>query len=231
MSLKNNIPRKKKDSKRNATHFTVVEAYKMIRTNILFLLSQTDKKSFIVSSPNESEGKSTTSINTAIAFSQLGCRVLLIDTDMRKASVHKKLHIQNENGLSSVLAGFSTLSESIHQINPNFDVMTAGSTPPNPSELLASPQMEKIMDELCKTYDYIILDAPPINVVSDALIVAPLTAGITFVVRDYKTTHTEIKKALSSLELAGIKPFGMILNDTKNSFKKGYRYRSCNYYY
>lgn len=210
---------------KGVAHFAVVESYKMIRTNLLFLLSQTNEKTITVSSSVAGEGKSTTAINIAVAFSQLGCRVLLIDADMRKPSVHKKLHISNEKGLSSILVGFEKLEESTNSINQNFDVITSGPTPPNPSELLGSEQMTELLAKLNTLYDYVILDTPPVNIVPDALIVAPKTSGIVFVVQDYITPHAYFQKALNSIEFAGVKLLGVILNGSNNKTNKKYRYK------
>ncbi len=206
-------------------HFAVVEAYKMIRTNLLFLLSQTNEKIITVSSSIAGEGKSTTAVNIAVALSQLGSRVLLIDSDMRKPSVHKKLRLSNKAGISSLLVGFSTLEESVNHINEYFDVITSGPTPPNPSELLGSDRMASLLKELNEIYDYIILDTPPVNIVSDALVVAPHTAGIVFVVRDFITTHDQFQKALSSIEFAGVRMLGTILNGHSNKVSRKYKYR------
>ncbi len=210
---------------KGATHFAVVESYKMIRTNLLFLLSQTNDKIITVSSSVAGEGKSTTAINIAVAFSQLGCRVLLIDADMRKPSVHKKLHVSNEKGLSSILVGFEKLEESTNSINQNFDVITSGPTPPNPSELLGSEQMTELLAKLNTLYDYVILDTPPINIVPDALVVAPKTSGVVFVVQNYITPHAYFQKALSSIEFAGVRLLGVILNGSNSKINKKYRYK------
>lgn len=238
MSNKNKVATEKPAQSTGATaHFAVVEAYKMIRTNLLYLLSQSDKKVITVSSSIAGEGKSTTAINIAVAFSQLGSRVLLIDADMRKASIHKKLRIANNNGLSSLLVGFSTLEDSVCKVNDNLDVITSGPTPPNPSELLGSDAMQELLKDLNEKYDYVVLDTPPINIVPDALIVAPHTAGIAFVVRDYITTHDHFQKALSSIEFAGVRFLGTILNAYSGSaggrykYRYRYRYSPYNYYY
>ncbi|HHW46884.1 MAG TPA: CpsD/CapB family tyrosine-protein kinase [Clostridiales bacterium] len=210
--------------------FAVVESYKTIRTNLMFLLSQSENKRLIITSAISGEGKSTTSINIAIAFSQLGSRVLLIDADMRKPTVHKKLKLQNNKGLSSVLVGFCDISDAIHSINPNLDVLTAGSTPPNPSELLGSANMVRLLDSLNEFYEYIIFDTPPINIVSDALVLAPHTSGMVLVVQNSTTTHEQFKKALSSIEFANAKLLGAILNGSKGQ-KKNYKYGYYDYYY
>ena len=213
------------NAQKSTAQFAVVESYKMIRTNLLFLLSQSNEKSITVSSSVAGEGKSTTAINIAVAFSQLGCRVLLIDADMRKPSVHKKLRIANDKGLSSILVGFSELEESVTTINPNFDVITSGPTPPNPSELLGSEQMTQLLTKLEGIYDYIILDTPPVNIVPDALVVAPKTSGVAFVVQDGLTPHEQFQKALGSIEFAGVRMLGVILNGSNGRANKKYRYR------
>lgn len=210
--------------------FAVVESYKTIRTNLMFLLSQSQNKRLIISSAVVGEGKSTTAINVAIAFSQLGSRVLLIDADMRKPTVHKKLKIQNNKGLSSLLVGFCDTNEAIISINPNLDVLTAGSTPPNPSELLGSTSMIQLLDSLNEFYEYIIIDTPPVNIVSDALVLAPNTDGVVLVVQNATTTHEQFQKALSSIEFANAKLLGAILNDSKGS-RKNYKYGYYEYSY
>lgn len=122
--------------------FAVAESYKTIRTNLLFLLSQnTGCKIITISSPKSGDGKTTNAINLSIAFSQLGKRVLLIDCDLRRPTVAKKLRLEETDGLSGILAGFSPVSESIVNVNHYLDVLPAGVTPPNPSELLTSPHL------------------------------------------------------------------------------------------
>jgi len=137
--------------------FAVVEAYKTMRTNLMFLLAQQNGKVVGFTSSNASEGKSTTSVNIAIAFSQLGGKVLIIDADLRRSSIHKKLKIENEDGLSNVLAGFSEFHSAVQHVNANFDVLSAGPIPPNPSELLGSVKFAELMTKLKEEYDYIII--------------------------------------------------------------------------
>lgn len=223
MALKN----KTTENKPKRTPFAVVESYNTIRTNILFSLSQNNGKVFAISSANESEGKSTTAVNTAIAFSQLGSKTLLIDADMRKPSIHKKIHIANTKGLSNVLVGFCTFDEAVNEINPNLDVLTAGPTPPNPSEMLAGQNVEALLKTLKEKYDYIIFDTPPINIVSDAVVIAPKTDGLVIVIKDSYTYHEEFKSCLSSVEFSNVRLLGVVLNavNPKNSTKYKYKYR------
>ena len=217
--------------KNGRTPFAVVEAYNTIRTNLLFVLSQRKGRSFAVSSANPGEGKSTTALNIASSFSQLGSKILIIDADMRKPILHKKAHIENGKGLSSVLVGFCGIDEAIHEINPYLYLLPSGPTPPNPGELLASEAFDELMASLKEKFDYVIIDTPPINVVSDALVTATRTDGMVLVARDRKTYHDEFKSAVSSVEFANVKILGAVLNAVdvqdgeKYKYKYKYRYR------
>lgn len=213
------------DENNKSVPFAVVEAYKTIRTNILFLLSQSDKKIIAISSSLKGEGKSTTSVNIAIALSLLNTKVLLIDCDLRKATIHKKLKLENTVGITSVLAGFSTLEESIATINPHLSVITSGPIPPNAAELLSSKKMDELLDTLNEEYDYIIIDTPPINVVSDALVIAAKTSGLILVVKDNYIDHSDFERALSSIELAGVRVLGAVLNGSNEQKSKSCRYK------
>ena len=206
--------------------FAVVEAYKSIRTNLLFTTSQSDKKSILISSSQQGEGKSTTAINVAITFSQLGEKVLLVDADLRLPTIHKKLRIANLDGLSSVLVGLCKFEETVQNIGSNLDVLTAGPIPPNPSELLCSQMMEEFVASVEKQYDRIIIDTPPIGVVTDAVALGGKTAGVVLVVRGGKTTHDQVDKSLSALEFANTKVLGVVIN---GGTQKGKSYKHTQY--
>lgn len=203
--------------------FSVVEAYKTIRTNLLFMLAQDNRKCITISSSIPEEGKSTTVVNIAIAFSQLGIKVLLIDGDLRKPTIHKKMKLENTKGLSSVLAGFSPFEETVISVNKSLDVLTAGPIPPNPSEMLSSNRADALLESLQEKYDYVIIDTPPINVVSDALVLAPKTSGLILIVRENFTIYSDIKRALSAIEIANIRLLGTVINDAGAYEGKGYR--------
>ena len=225
--------------------FYIVESYKSIRTNMNFSLSTMDKKIFAVSSCNPGEGKSVTSSNIAIAFAQGGQRVLLIDADMRKSMQHKIFKLNNKTGLSSAISKMNTLEECIQtEVMENLDIMTAGPIPPNPSELLASSNMSEILQTLSKQYSVIIMDTPPINVVTDAVAMAKDVSGIVMVVRFGSTTDEDLDEAIGKIDFAQMNMFGFILNDIqykhssayyakKNGkyYKKGYGYGSGYGYY
>lgn len=206
------------------TPFSVAEAYKTIRTNLMFVLPNKSKKTIAISSSLPGEGKSTTALNVGISFSQLDQRVLLIDGDMRNPTIYKKLKINNSKGLSSILVGFCEIDEAVKNIYPNFDVLTSGPLPPNPAELLGSDNMSELLKVLNDYYDCIIIDTPPINVVSDALILTPKTDGLVMVVRQNVSTHDQLKRSLKSIEFANVKFLGSILNGVK--MDKQYSYKS-----
>lgn len=203
-----------KASKR--TVFQVMEAYKMIRTNLLFALATTENRVVVFSSAEPSAGKSTLSANLAIVMAQTGARVLLMDADMRKPSQHRNFKKTRSMGLSKVLGGLSTLDECIYpNVKPNVDLITAGPTPPNPSELLGSVRMKELLEELQERYDYIFIDMPPLCVVADALVVAPNTAGVVLVARHNQTMYEEFAEALEKVETSGAKLLGTVLTDMK----------------
>lgn len=205
--------------------FSVVEAYKTIRTNLIFLLGHSNNQVLTFSSSNAGEGKSTTSINVSVAFAQMGGKILLIDCDLRRSSVHKKLQLDNSKGLSNVVAGFFDYKQAIIHYNSNLDILTAGPTPPNPSELLSSSAFGDLIDEVKKEYDYVIIDTPPINVVSDALLIAPRTSGIVLVVRTGFTPYDALQHTLEAAKFANINVLGTILNGTDPSSNRYYKYR------
>ena len=216
------------------TVFTVSESYKTMRTNSVFALAPFEKRVFAVTSANASEGKSTTTANLAIAFAQTENKVLLIDADMRKPTQHKLFEVNNKMGLSSAISKMGKPDACIQKgVRKNLDLMSAGPIPPNPSELLASQQFETIVSELSELYDYIIIDSPPVNVVSDVLVMSSSVTGVMFVTKYASTTYESIEAALKRIELADIKMLGFILNNIVKphngkyysyKYKYGYKY-------
>lgn len=213
--------------------FGIVESYKSIRTNITFSLSTSDKRIFAVSSPNPGEGKSTTATNIAIAIAQSGRKVLLIDADLRKSVIHRMFGAKNEFGLSTVTSKQAELEECIqHTDVENLDVITAGEVPPNPSELLGSKRMAKILDELSEQYSTIIIDTPPVNVVTDAMELAKYVSGIVMVMRYGKTTTEDLEAAMKKIDFSQMHVLGFVLNDvdTKHHGKYYAKYKGGYYY-
>ncbi len=212
------------------SRFDVVEAYKALRTNIIFTLPQKGCKKIIIASSFEAEGKSTNSLNLAITFAQNGSKVLLIDCDLRRPSQGKLLDMTSEKeGLSNLLVGLVPLENVIKKTeHENLEVIFAGSTSPNPAELLGSEAMEKLLEDLSEKYDYILLDTPPVNVVADTIILSRLADGVLLVVRQGITEKDSVSDAVSKLKFANAKLLGFILNGRMNkqssSYAKYHRY-------
>lgn len=205
--------------------FAVREAYKTLRTNVRFFLRDKKCKRISITSAVAGEGKSITLLNLAISVAEDGNKVLLIDADLRRPAMGRLLVEKAAPGLSNVLAGIATADEAIREeLYPNLDVLFSGDVPPNPSELLGGEKMCELITTMSEKYDYIFIDTPPVNVVSDASIVANIMDGVLLLVRQGRTRRDAIKRAISNLELTGIKPLGFVLNGVDFSVGKTYSY-------
>ena len=214
--------------------FAYVEAYKTLRTNMNFIFRNNKYKKLVVTSSIPGEGKSSVSINLARVLAENGTRVILIDCDMRKPMLHKYLRAQRfrTRGLSTVLSGISTLEDSVATFSDlQFDLMTAGPIPPNPTELLASEEMEHLLDLLAKQYYYVICDTPPVSVVTDAAILSQYNAGVILVVRQKYATFKQAKKAKQNLENVHADILGCVLNQYDVSKNVKETKQSSYYYY
>lgn len=211
--------------------FQVVEAYKTLRANLLFALSFTDKKSVLVSSAEPDAGKSHTCYHLAHYMAQTNSKVLLIDADMRKPMLHSLFKLANNFGLSKLISGQDSLEKSIHHsVAENLDLITSGPIPPNPSELLGSKNMENLLTLFEEHYDYIFIDTPPVNVVSDTLVICGHTAGVLFIARHGQTTYDDLKKATDSVKMAKANLLGVVITDTIQE-KRLYRYKAYKHRY
>lgn len=207
--------------------FAVVEAYKNIRIRLLYTLENMQGKVVAFTSPNVSEGKSTTAVNMAITLSQLNKKILLIDGDIRRATVHKKLKLENKKGLSNILARECQFEEAVNSYNPYLDVLTSGSVVINPSDLIGSTDFDKLVEKIREEYDYIIIDTPPVNIVSDALAISKKCDGVVLVARISYTTYAQLKTAKNALNALDINVLGTILNGaggTKKKYGSYYKY-------
>lgn len=223
------------------TSFYIAEAYKTLRTNLLFSIAAAKDSArfgnvFAVSSSLPGEGKSVSSANLAIALSQTASKVLLIDADLRKPVQNKLFAASNVRGLSTVLVGETLFEVAVKKdVRTNLDLLTSGKIPSNPSELLGSKAMENLLVELSEQYDYVVIDTPPLNVVSDALTFAPNTAGILLAVCPAICKHDHLKKSVESAKLANVNILGAFLSNTTNksiglSYNRKYS-RYGKYYY
>lgn len=193
------------------TPFAILEAYNTARTNIMFAASTSKNKVVAVTSCNPSEGKSTTCANIAISFANAGNKVLLVECDLRKSTMKNNFGLENTVGLSSVLGGFNSVNEAVNvAVINNLDVITAGDIPPNPSELLSSESMKVFIDASLENYDYVFLDTPPVNVVTDSQLMNDYIAGIVFVVRENSTTYPDIQAAIDKIALANGRMLGFV---------------------
>lgn len=212
------------------TPFSVKESYKMMRTNIIFSVSGSSEnncKLIALTSANAGEGKTTTTVNLAIAFAQTGSKVLAIDCDMRKPRLHRYLGVKRKAGLSTLISNQATFEEVINKnVRPGLDVISAGEIPPNPAELLSSNSMKEMIDELSKEYDYIFFDTPPVTVVTDAAALSQFVDGIIVVVRQNYTNHESVAAAVKTLNIAKAKVLGFIVNDATRRFKYNNGYDS-----
>lgn len=205
----------------------ITEQYRLIRTNIQFSSVDKEIKTIVVTSSEPNDGKSTTAANLAIVLAQEEKKVLLVDADLRKPSVHYAFNLSNIHGLTSVLTKKMDLRKTI--LNSNFlnlDILSSGPIPPNPSELLNSKAIETAIDELKGMYDYIIFDTPPVLVVPDAQIVANKCDGVIMVVASGKTNKQSAVKAKDLLMKANTSLLGVVLNGVEPDNGNYYYYQS-----
>jgi succinoglycan biosynthesis transport protein ExoP len=210
------------------------EAYQTLRTSIELSSSEGLPRSLLFTSSQPNEGKSTSSFAVASDFARVGRRVLLIDADLRKPSMHRVLSLPNEVGLSNVLAGRSKVEDVVQDSGlPNLDFLATGPLPPNPAELLSSARLVDLLEKLESVYDLVVFDAPPVMGLADAPLLASRAGGIVFVVEANRSHHGSAKTALKRLLAAHARVLGVVLTkfDAKTTgygeyYGYGYRYGS-----
>ncbi len=212
--------------------FTGAEQYKLLRTNLSFTLPEDVQCPIIgITSSMRGEGKSTTAINLAYTLAETGKKVVLIDGDLRLPSVAAKMNISNAPGVTDLLLGNVNrhIREFQAPVLENWYIIPSGERPPNPSELLGSRKMARLLQVLQEEFDYVIIDLPPVNVVSDALVVSKLITGMILVVRQDHTGTKELKNCVRQLRMSNIKVLGCVFNGVKSSsgsygkYKKYYK--------
>ncbi|RPF26400.1 polysaccharide biosynthesis tyrosine autokinase [Georgenia muralis] len=197
----------------NDPHGLHAESVRRLRTNLLFVDVTTRKHSFVVTSALPGEGKTTTTINLAMAMADAGARVLLVDADLRNPSVARTMGLEGAAGLTTILLGRATVDDVVQQWRgTTLSVLPAGQVPPNPSELIASAAMESLFAELAQRHDFILIDSPPVVPVIDAVLLNRLTGGTLMVVAMERTTKKHLASALKSLATVDVKVAGFALN-------------------
>lgn len=216
-------------------NFAATEAYKLLRTNLMFSFSDEGQCHVIgITSSVQSEGKSSTACNTAYALAEAGAKVLLLEADLRRPSVASKLGLAKTPGLTNLLISKGDYQEVVQHCSlaPKVDIITSGDLPPNPSELLSSGRMGRLMEQLKLQYEYIIIDLPPVTVVSDAIAISKLLSGVVMVVRSTVSDRKLLAEALRQLNMVNIRILGFVYRDTDVGKKKyGYRYSKKYYKY
>ncbi len=213
---------------RSQSHFN--EAYKSLQTSIMFSFPNTTSKSILITSTLSSEGKSLTCANLAVTIAQSGAKVVIIDGDMRKARLFHLFKLNNQKGLSNLLIGQCTMEEVLQKGPvPNLSIITSGHHPSNPPELLVSPSLKKVIDELKIRYDLIIIDSPPIVPLTDSVIISNIVDGVALVIHGGVTDSEVILQGLDFLKKSNARILGAIINNIDLT-KRG-RYYYYKYYY
>ena len=198
------------------------ESYRSLRTNIQYSSIDKQVKTLVVTSSNAGEGKSTVAGNLAYTFFQNGKRVLIIDCDLRKPSLHRKFNVSNEEGLTDVLVGTSKLNNVMKKVDDNLYLLTTGTLPPNPAEIIGSNTMENFLEQCKINFDYIILDTPPILPVTDSKLLAIKADATVVVVRSEVSKSKHVSQAFKELEKVNANIIGTILNDVEMYSEKLY---------
>lgn len=207
----------------------VSEAYRTLRTNIQFSSIDKKIKTIVVTSAAMSEGKSTTITNLAETFAQAGQRVVIVDADLRRPRVHQIFNISNQQGLTTVLTGQIDLKQAIAVAGSDVHIMTSGPIPPNPSELLGSGKMKELVHDLSEQYDVVLVDAPPVNLVTDAAILSTFVDGVVLVVASGRTDIEGGKRAMKSLQAVNANLLGAVMTMIPVSKKGYYGYQYYSY--
>lgn len=233
--LGNNKKRKKMEQDQRlgaplVTHYepksVISEQYRTLRTNLEFAQVGQDVRSIAVTSSMPMEGKSTTSANLAYTLGQTGRNVLIVDSDLRKPTLHRTFKLNNEQGLTTLLANpdikFNQIVQKSNELGLYF--LPSGPIPPNPAELIGSPQMSALMEELRDNFDMVIYDTPPVNSVTDAQILSTRVDGVILVVRQNFARKDQVREAKEALENVKANILGFVLNNVPFEDGKGYGY-------
>lgn len=213
--------------------FASSEAYNRLRMNLTFAIPEKPTGKIVgVTSSVPSEGKSYTSINLAYALAKNGLRVLLVDGDMRRPTIANKLGLPSKPGLSNMLIRQVENAVVASPLHGNMNVLVSGTTPPNPSELIGIPEMQRLLEVFARQYDYVIIDLPPVNSVSDPVVVSRFIDGMVIIARHGHAQKREIADTVRQLEFCNVKILGFVYNGytNKTSYYRG-KYNKYGKYY
>jgi capsular exopolysaccharide synthesis family protein len=190
------------------------EAYRILRTNIQFSCIDRRLRSIVITSAEAGAGKSTVAVNLAVSLAQAGKRVLLVDGDLRIPRIHTYMHLNNEIGLTNVLIEYVDYEKAIqhYENGVSMDILTSGPIPPNPSEMLGSESMKRLLCKLENEYDMILLDSPPVGLVTDAAVLSAISGGTIIVCAAGKSKIDMVQEAKSMLDKVNANILGVILN-------------------
>lgn len=204
----------------------VSEAYRRLRTNLMYSSVDKKLKSVIITSPDMQDGKTVTACNLAISMATTENKVLLIDADLRKPNIHNQFNMENRIGLTNIIMEESDLDEALHEFDDiqNLEILTAGTLPPNPSEILASNKLKEFIRYISNIYDIVIIDTPPLCYVSDGIILAGMVDGVILTVSAQVTKINHAQTAVKALRNVDASILGVVMTKIKRKKTEEYRY-------
>lgn len=197
------------------------EAFRALRTNLQYSSVDKKLKTIMITSPDEQDGKTVTASNLAISIANTGSKVLLVDGDLRRPSIHKQFYASSKVGFTNVLLENTSLEESLFELNdiPNLNVLPSGTIPPNPSEILVSNKMKEMMKVFSNNYDMVIIDTPPICFVPDGIIIAGMVDGVILTISAKETNITKAQNAVKALKKVDANILGVVYTKVKRKDK------------
>ncbi len=228
-SAPNPVARRQSEVLEFESNSSAAEAYRVLRTSVLLSAAGCPPRTILVTSGQAGEGKTTTVVNTAVALSQLGASVLIIDCDMRRPATHKVFDVENSRGLSTYLSRDEDIEPLIQRLSlRNLSLLPCGPIPPNPAELISSDKMKHLLAAMAERYDHVLIDSPPLINVTDPIILSTLVDGVVLVIHGGQSARDVVRRARQELVNAGAKIFGVVLN---NVDMRQHKYDDYYYYY